>query len=369
MKKSASIFLSFAVFFLAGYLHADVKYTLIDLGTMGNDCSFARSINNYGAIAGGTGIFDDVDPRPLDCVHNSTTYAFKWVPVRRLPIPTFPGLPWHDARTKIITTFFGNRLWAESINDLQEMTGTLVTPSSMTPDAIIWDRDGNWASSVQLSSGNDINNSTQVVGDQWGMTSWLWDDGDYVDIVSESNNDCLGSFPNAINDSGHVVGSAYSCIDSEGYYAYLWMDGKLFDLNERIGNSAKSMYLSEATDINEVDLIIGECEITGRFGFVRNSSFLLSGKEVIDLGFTGAKAINDHGQIVGSHFLYDYSSRVAPGLIPIAVEGALYDLNDLITNRIVYTDLEVEDINNAGQIVGSATIRGAEHAVLLDPVR
>lgn len=367
MKKPAPIFLFFAIVFFAGLLHAAGDYTLIDLGTMGNDCSFALSINNNGAIAGGTGIADVDDPPPLDCANCLTTYGFKWVPRKKPLFPPDPAWPLPEGDVKIIHAELDNNLWVQSINDAQEMTGTVVTPSSMTPDAIIWDADALPVSSVPLSSAADINNFSQVVGDHWGMASWLWEDGDYDYIIPESISDCCASFPNAINDLGQVVGSAYRCSGDDGYFAFLWEHGELFDLNERIGRRATRIHLSEATDINKSGQIVGDCEVFGGVGLAHDSSFLLTGRKVTDLGFTGAKAINDKGQVVGSHFLYESQSSDESWLFPVVGKANLFDLKYLIVTKIVYTDLEVEDINNAGQIVGSATIRGAEHAVLLNP--
>ena len=47
--------------------------------------------------------------------------------------------------------------------------------------------------------------------------------------------------------------------------------------------------------------------------------------------------------------------------------GRLIDLYDIIETAIEYDELEVVDINNHGQIVGSALIDGSTHAVLLNP--
>lgn len=146
-------------------------------------------------------------------------------------------------------------------------------------------------------------------------------------------------------------------------------------------------HLFEASDINRSGLIVG--------GFWKNSgqeysigSYLFTEGKVENLGFEGAKALNDMGLIVGSHFLYETHVKVDRWGQGHVTGGRLYNLNKLITRKvrqscfrstigggncyekeIKYEDLDVLDINNSGQIVGSAIIDGSEHAVLLTPNR
>lgn len=71
-----------------------------------------------------------------------------------------------------------------------------------------------------------------------------------------------------------------------------------------------------------------------------------------DLGFVPT-AIDDNNQIVGGNNLYE--------------DGQLFNLYDLIQSDTAYEALVVEDIDNAGQIVGTAEIDGTKHALLPNP--
>lgn len=353
MKKSIIAFFTVFYLFSAAYLHAASNYKLIDLGTMGTDWACANAINNKGIIVG-----------------DAEKAAFKWVPdIRsafdsRLPFGRVTILPYDEEP-------FGTLRWisAASINDNNEIVGTaqfLFDGMLIGNNTVKWD--GDVYSKVDFGvecDGVDINNSSDIVAFHLmlGQPALLNDGGRvYVPVPSPS-------LPRAINNLGQVVGT----VDWD--LAFLWEEGDVdaLILNDLVMDPGVN--LSDATDINDSGEIVGEYEITGAGGTISYSSFLLSGGDLSDLGFEGATAINDMGQIVGSHFLYDS-------------DGHLYNLYKLITKAVGYSctipgvyhrcrqirikkykDLEVKDINNSGQIVGSAIIDGAEHAVLLTPIR
>lgn len=82
-------------------------------------------------------------------------------------------------------------------------------------------------------------------------------------------------------------------------------------------------------------------------------------------GSSYANDINDAGQIVGS-------SQVSKALDFHAVVwdgGKLYDLNTLIHARSGWTLRDAVAINNCGQIAGSGVHSGRRRAFLLTPVR
>ena len=84
----------------------------------------------------------------------------------------------------------------------------------------------------------------------------------------------------------------------------------------------------------------------------------------IDLGTNGhdrsiANAINNNGIYGSANGINDLNEITG-------VEGILSPI-PLIESEVVYQDLMAEDINNAGQIVGTALIDGDIHAVLLNP--
>ncbi len=89
---------------------------------------------------------------------------------------------------------------------------------------------------------------------------------------------------------------------------------------------------------------------------------------MMDLGTLGhdpslARALNDHGQIVGTSNISPYAHRAA-----LWNNGQLFDLNSLVTADSGWVLFDAYAINNAGQIVcGGSYKHGPMHAVLLTP--
>jgi uncharacterized membrane protein len=135
----------------------------------------------------------------------------------------------------------------------------------------------------------------------------------------------------------------------DGYeFPYLWENGQLFNLNELVTEEPIGTLLY-ATDINNFSQIVGRIS-----DYPYESSFLFDQGQITDLGFKGARAINDSGHVVGLNYLY--------------TNGQVFNLYDLIETDNTYTSFEAIDINNSGQIIGNASIDGVTHAVLLNPV-
>jgi uncharacterized membrane protein len=339
MKKAILILLTLCCVFSSGLSYAAVRYTLIDLGTNGYGASYANAINNNGVIAGEFGVLPGETPK-----------LFKWEDT------VFTELPYSGDEIYSADAF--------AINDLNEIVGA---ETRLRPTAVMWDADNAVTPINTWSVAMDINNRSQVVCGTWELRrTLLWDDGELIEIASRDLNNIDYSWPHAINDKAKVVGEAYR-YDVElltyNAFPFLWEDGVVIDLNDLMDYRSRvsGLHLNNALDINNYRQIIG-C-----YGD-NDKSYLFSGNKVRTLGFKGATAINDRGQIVGSHYLYENLQIVIRGgeLIDFGI-GFLYDLNNLIDSDVVYDELEVEDINNSGQIVGSAVIDGAIHAVLLNP--
>ena len=315
MKKLVPLLIVAFFFFPSSDIKAAEKFVLHDLGIMGYDYSSASSINNNGVVAGNVGLSA-----------KGFSAAFKWENGQTTILPFFDNSSWGYAR-------------AYSINDKNEIAGQLDYVDWDKPKASIWLSNGEIETSYS-GAAVDINNSSQALVAGWySVYSYLLQNGNTTMILSDEDG-IEHHTPSAINDRGQVVGSA--TIDDYGSdysFAYLWENEQLFDLNDLVLNEFNG-HLSYADDINNLGQIIAN-------GFLYDIGF------VTELGFR-ATAINDNGQIVGRNFIYE--------------NGQLFDLYDLIEPNMDYIDLRVEDINNLGQIVGSATIDGSTHAVLLNPV-
>jgi probable HAF family extracellular repeat protein len=309
-SKNLMLLLFSLLLFSIHPVHAQTNYELIDLGTHGYDSSYASSINNNGVVAGTF----------------NYQYAFRWI----------DGLGFQ------VLEGFGSAI-AKAINDKNELSGELLDFND-TPAPFVWYEKGLHILFYPYHAAESINNNSQLVLVDWEYTpiSYFWKNGKYTLIV----NPGIG---NAINDSGQVVGT-YFRGEGREEYAFFWEDDIISDLNDLVPGGFEN-HLSGATDINTFSQIIGALSIDpSRNPF---SSFLFVDGQVTDIGFRGALAINDSGQIVGSHYIYQ--------------DGQSHDLQNLIETGTSYSDLYVRDINNTGQIVGSAIIDGSMHAVLLNP--
>lgn len=192
-----------------------------------------------------------------------------------------------------------------------------------------------------------INASGQVVGDS-GDHAFLYSDG-AMHLLGTS-----GALINAtaINAEGEVVGLS----DNAGGYtqAFLYNDGVVRVL-------APTLNTTFAWGINSSGQVVGEGDVpVGANTY--DQAFLYADGRLQPLGSlqgpiggSGARAINDLGQIVGESWLGPYAEH------PILYSnGIMHDLGTLGGNYGYATA-----INNAGQIVGaSVTKSGATHPFL-----
>jgi probable HAF family extracellular repeat protein len=271
----------------------------------------------------------------------------------------------------------------------------------------------------------DINSARQVVGGAYSGGSTpgnvayshavLWENGVIRDLGTLG-----GSFSDAaaINDSGQVVGWADTTYpqsvgdDTHPPHAFLWENGVMRNLGTLI---EPERFTSYAYDINATSQVVGESSTRNSYGTQVNRAVLWENGVIRDLGTlggegksSGAKAINDTGQVVGwSHYI-SYSSLYHAFLWENGVmrdlgtlggsnsealainnkgrvvgssytagdlrhaflsDGTLMrDLNDLIPAGSGWELNEATDINDAGQIVGTGYFNGNRRAFLLTPV-
>jgi len=159
-----------------------------------------------------------------------------------------------------------------------------------------------------------------------------------------------------MNNVGQVVGSAYNLFGNGATQAFLYSNGVLTDLSN-IGQGRIAV-----AGINDSGQIVGGA--LGTDGYDR--PFLYSGGKMTDLGTLGgsngrgyATAINASGQVIGYWTLNIDTSH------PFLYSGG--KMTDLGTLGGRYST--PADINDAGQIVGSSTIKSSErhsHAFLYD---
>lgn len=257
--------------------------------------------------------------------------------------------------------------------------------------AVIWEN--GTATILGLGYATDINDFGQVVGGQNGAV--LWENGIMTNLEAPGGE---RSWSSGINNLGQVsIYSPTADDNSAPYHAYVWdpengitdLDttsySYAYDINDsgivvgRLGpglGTAASWENGTLTQYPELTTFAGVNNFDQMVGWVHDAfndeAVLWDNGEVTMLGYLGsgyhhssASAINDRGQIVGTSADGGYDNELSF----IWEYGQIYDLNDLIINSIDGLILtNARDINNSGQIVGTAELNGVRHGFLLDPV-
>lgn len=194
---------------------------------------YPTAVNNLGQVAGsfGTGAGDGM----VITVNNDGTYSIEQA----------------------------EALWGfvpYAINDFGEMTGLHVSTASYGA-AIAWfESDGLHIQDLIVpqavgdhSLGAGINNFGDVVGSRNGRP-FRWTLADGFTWLTPSNET---GYAYDINDHGQIVGESWS---NGYYYAFLWENGKLSDLNALTGVGTKSFRLGSADAINNAGQIVGRSD-------------------------------------------------------------------------------------------------------------
>jgi probable HAF family extracellular repeat protein len=282
--------------------------TLLDLGTLGGATSAANDVNDAGQVVGSAGTPD------------GNYHAALWQNGTILDLGTLPG---------------GLHSVATGINNLGQVVGwaDVLRDTKYYPHAFRWD------SSTGMQ---DLG----TFGGWWAKAA-------------------------AINDSGQIVGNtfnlgfpAYPYFSAE--HAFVWSpSGGTRSLGQLAGDTQ-----SEATDINDAGQVVGTSGVMSPPGgipsplfYVPHQDFLWQNGAMTGLGFNSYRAgntsilrhvaVNNNGQVVGSHYLWQ--------------SGTLVDLNSLPDPTLGWAITTSPGINDAGQIAGQATVNGQTDGFQLSP--
>jgi len=196
----------------------------------------------------------------------------------------------------------------------------------------------------------DINNSGQVVGTAQGaggFHAFLWQNNLMTDLTPREGT----SYALGINDAGSVVGT----LSGSGASGFVYANGTLTRLPG----------LDRAEDINHSGQIVGPKQTSSD----RVESFLLTGTTTTNLGQlnrpyqprTEAYAINKHGHVVGSSLATGNSYMFQPHAF-LYKDGVMRDLGTLGGWSSI-----AHGINDGGQVVGMAQTSSSRwHAFVSD---
>lgn len=233
-----------------------------------------------------------------------------------------------------------------------EQSHAFVSSGTSLTDLGTLDGSASWATS--------INDHGQIVGDAYVTNA----NGDQFVHGFSYSGGVMSALPGAgyqtadgINDAGTVIGSmAVPTAGSDGeVHAYTYAGGSYTDLGTLpIGDG------SRALGINSAGEVVGAAASTiNGVPNLPEDPFLYHKGKMIDLGtldpngiWNGATAINDHGQIVGYAGLGE--SMIPGDIYPRTAfqyeNGVMKNLGGLGPGWSSVAD----DINNLGQIVGTA---------------
>lgn len=277
----------------------------------------------------------------------------------------------------------GARTYADATNATGDAAGSAINGQDLPMQAVKWQNGVAvilpGASSSGDSSAYGINDKGDVAGSSTvtkGEANWthavLWPNG----AAAATDLGTLGgdsSEASSINASGQIAGAAGvkpgegSLLLDASAHAFLWANGTMQDLGTLGGDS------SSANALNDKGQVVGWSGTKpggGALAFdVSARAFVWDSGRMVNLGglpggsISTATAINNHGVIVGFAIDGNNSQRAVAW-----INGEIIDLNTLIPGDSGYTLTAAYGVNDAGQIVCSATSSdGSNSALILTP--
>jgi probable HAF family extracellular repeat protein len=331
-----------------------LTYSIIELGTLGGNSSFARDINDRAQITGNASL-------PSGRLH-----AFLWERgvMRDLGILT-PGVDFSRGfalnEAGVVTGESDNNSPKTFVYD--PAVGAMINLAALV---------GNNPDNLNIAGGfgAGINDAGQIVGTtSRGAPSvirgYFFSNGTARDLGSIDGLTTTPARAWGINDFGQSVGVSRN--SNNVSHATFWATpGAATDLGSLGGATA----FSEAFRINNRGQIVGRSTVAA--GQTPQNAVMWENGQIRDLGrlpgvnFGRANDINDFGTIVGTSSQFEgFSGRA---VIWRAGETAPTDLNTLLPANSGWTLLtSAEGINNHGQIVGFGTRNGQTRAFLMTP--
>ena len=334
-----------------------VRYTIVEIPTVGGTENFAYAINSRGDVVGlsrraGDGsndafLFRSGLTTSLDRLHGSTPEDI-------------------NNRGQIATGVYKDGVYVPALYDSR--TGQMTALGSF----------GGVTGAFNGTS-LSVNDRGQAVGysylDNLNRHAFLSSDGGMTDLGSFGGY----SVATAINVSGEIAGFSSNTVNGFAH-AFVFREGKMTEINPFGGPNNESY----ARGINDRGSIVGEGLIASGDAF---NGFIYFDDTITNIGtLEGGRnsyplAINDHGQVVGladqpyETLCFDPTTRTYVPCLQYALTAFLYekavmtDLNSLIAPDAGWQLSWAFDINDRGQIAGYGLRDGKFRAFLMTPHR
>lgn len=334
------------------------QYEVTDLGTLGGSVSQARGISNDGVVAGeattGSGV----------------QHAVLWHEDVIADLGTPPGFTTGTA----VAVNPSGQVAANGMGDPQTIAAHLWEGGAWTPLGVLPGRHESIA--ADIDAGGRIVGTSLTLG-MSDAAGFIWEAGELSDLGTLGG----ATWAQGMNDAGDVAGRSEAALPGGelASHAYIWRDGVMTDLGVLAGED-----FSQAFDVNEHGDAVGSSwHLTiPQFLAADQATLWRNGEsDAIDLGLTPgppacaggfpfytdnvARAINNHGQVVG------HAQCVASGGALAAFlwqDGVMHNLNDLIPSGSGWDLLKATGIDDLGRIAGVGLAPGGQlHAFLLTP--
>jgi probable HAF family extracellular repeat protein len=341
MNRHFSAYALVLVVLATSSLAAAQAYSVATIGT-----ASPRAIDGKGNVAG-VYVFSRKPPQ---------TNAFLWT---------------KSGGLKGLGTLGGDDSIAFGVNVAGQVVGQANASAGAPDQAFLWTKSGGMIDLGNLggasSAANAINSSGQVAGQSYlsnGFAhAFLWtQSGGLQDLGTLPGGQQSGA--NAINSAGEIVGSAN--IGSNNHAFHWTQSGGMVDLGIAAGCGSVALGINNPGEIIGWFNKSGTCTLTSH-GFSWSQSGGLQDLGVLPGGqYSVAYGINTAGQIVGA----GQSSALTPVALLWTPDGAIHDLNTLISPKIPRILTAANAINDAGQIVvdATSTTGAGAYALILTPV-
>ena len=322
--------------------HAVLYYRgqMIDVGTPGlGGNSMGYGVNESGVTAG------EAESTAAGLVTTEDFCGFQFLGLSFSPTPCVPFV-WQNGQMVPLPTLGGVNGSATEINN-----------SGMV---------GGWAETSTIDPGCT---TAQAAPQQYQFKPVVWSN---AGVQALPTGDDADGVVTSVNDRGDAAGATGSCSPLNPIllfylnptHSVLWRHGVAIDLGNLGG-----MYNNLPHGMNNLGQVVGESDLAG--DQTAHAYLASPGTKMQDLGVVGNDffsfgfSINDVGEIVGLSANADFSVIRAF----IRQNGALVDLNTLITGNNSLYLLTACFVNSKGEITGIALDNnGAEHVYLATPV-